>query len=50
MEKEGNPVGDRAGQREVRDEVELAGTRMYIGKIKKKRKKLKEDFKVQADD
>lgn len=38
MEKEGNPVGDRAGQREVRDEVELAGTRMHIGKIKKKKK------------
>lgn len=42
---------DGGGKREARDEVEFAGKRIYIGKVKKKKKiKLKEDLDVQAED
>lgn len=41
---------DGVGKREARNEVEFAGKRIYIGKGKKKKIKLKEDLDVQAED
>lgn len=41
---------DGVGKREASDEVEFAGKRIYIGKVKKKKNKLKEDLDVQAED